>query len=297
MAIDFVSRRGTQFLQKGKPYRFVGANFWQGLHLALTNTAQLDRELDLLEGLGISNLRIMAAFEGPDNAPWRATPSLQPHKGVFEEPHLEALDYLIEGIGRRNMTAVICLGNFWPWSGGMAQYLAWEGKGPIPFPPPAEGGSWSKYMLFTSRFFKHAAARTAYAETVKRIISRQNSITALPYAEDPTIMTWQLANEPRAMLHRRAYCRWITETAKLIRQLAPQQLVSLGSEGRTATFLSGTRPLRDHRLTGIDYVTCHIWPQNWGWYDPESHKESFPKALQKARPLFAPAPTGRKAVK
>ena len=31
------------------------------------------------------------------------------------------------------MRAVACFTNFWHWSGGMAQYVIWNGGGQIPF--------------------------------------------------------------------------------------------------------------------------------------------------------------------
>ena len=51
------------------------------------------------------------------------------------------------------MRAVVCLGNFWPWSGGMSQYLSWNGAGAIPYPPPAASGSWDVYQSYTEKFY------------------------------------------------------------------------------------------------------------------------------------------------
>ncbi len=279
---SFISVNGPHFEFEGAPYRFIGTNFWQGMHLAAFDRPKLLRELEHLKQLGITNLRLMASSEGPDTAPWRVVPSLQPRPGEYHEALLKGLDFLLAEMGKRGLFAVLCLGNFWPWSGGMSQYLAWHGKGPIPYPPPAEGGNWAKYALYTSRFFYHGASRWAYEAHVRKIVTRINSLTGIPYRDDPTIMTWQLANEPRGMLRARAYRRWIRKSAALIKSLDPNHLVSIGSEGRTATFLSGTRPVRDHRCPGIDYMTCHIWVQNWGWYDPLFPEETYEAGEKKA---------------
>ena len=49
------------------------------------------------------------------------------------------------------MVAVMCMNDFWNWSGGMGQYLVWAGAADsIPYPPPAPGGDWSKYQEFTA---------------------------------------------------------------------------------------------------------------------------------------------------
>ena len=50
-------------------------------------------------------------------------------------------------------------------------------------------------------------------------------------------------------------------------------MVTTGSEGLQGaeTYLPGWQE-RDfvptHDGPDIDYATCHIWPQNWGWYNP-----------------------------
>ncbi len=283
----FITVNETQFIKDQEPYYFLGTNFWYGMHLAaaapIGNRDRLIRELDLLDSLGINNLRIMAASEGPDTEPWRVLPSLQPGPGEYNELLLEGLDYLLVEMGKRGMKAVVCLNNFWPWSGGMAQYLAWSEENNIPYPPPAEGGSWAKYQLYTGRFYDSEVAMTAFDAHVQKIVTRVNSISQLSYAEDPTIMSWQLANEPRGFLHRKAFLKWIDRSARLIRSLDPNHLISLGSEGYTNTKLSGTHFIKAHKHDLIDYVTFHLWIQNWGWYDPEKHPETIDGAYDKAR--------------
>src|SRR3546814_349883 len=107
---------------------------------------------------------------------------------------------------------------------------------------------------------------------LRRFVVRRNSVTGRLYADDPAILSWQLANEPRpggsdAMIARTAdaYYDWIEATAKLIRGLDPGHLVSLGQEGTQATNGSEAMVLRAHR--DVDYLTAHVWPLNWGWVD------------------------------
>lgn len=44
--------------------------------------------------------------EGPDDQPYRMRPSLQPKPNQYNEVVFQGLDYLLDAIGRRNMTAV-----------------------------------------------------------------------------------------------------------------------------------------------------------------------------------------------
>lgn len=284
-AQSFVEVRGTHFFRNGEPYYFLGANFWYGMHLGdATVPGHRDRlraELDRLHGLCINNLRIMAASEGPDGAPWRVNPSLQPAPGQYNEALLEGLDFLLLEMGKRNMTAVVCLNNFWPWSGGFAQYHQWFAGGEIPYPPPAAGGSWFTFARYSSRFYKNRAALAAFDEHLRKIVGRTNSLTGIAYRDDPTIMSWQLANEPRGIFRPHAFRRWIRHVARLIKSLDTNHLISVGSEGNTAG-PTGNHFRKDHASNLIDYTTIHIWIQNWGWYDPERHAETYPHALAKA---------------
>lgn len=284
-AQSFVEVRGNHFYRDGKPYYFLGANFWYGMHLgapsAPGNRERLRKELDQLEALCITNLRIMAGSEGPDGAPWRVDPSLQPAPGTYNEELLEGVDFLLMEMGKRKMTAVVCLNNFWPWSGGFAQYHRWYGGSEIPYPPPAEGGSWFTFARYSSRFYKNQLAMTAFDEHIRKIVGRVNSLTGKAYRDDPTIMSWQLANEPRGIFRPRAYRRWIKRTAKLIKSIDTNHLVSIGSEGNTAG-PTGNHFRRDHAPDLIDYTTIHIWIQNWDWYDPEQHEATYERALAKA---------------
>lgn len=52
-------------------------------------------------------------------------PTMQPSAGVYNEEVIEGLDFAVQAIGERGMTAVLTLGNMWQWSGGFASYVWW----------------------------------------------------------------------------------------------------------------------------------------------------------------------------
>ncbi|GJM32117.1 MAG: endo-1,4-beta-mannosidase [Saprospiraceae bacterium] len=286
IAQSFVSVQDKQFFLQDQPYYFLGTNFWYGMQLASKGPGgdrdRLLMELDALQALGVTNLRIMGAGEGPDSENWRMRPALMTAPGHYNADLLDGLDFLLSEMGKRQMKAVVCLGNFWPWSGGFAQYYAWSKEKAIPYPPPAEGGNWLGYMLFTSRFYKNKPSRKAYWDHIRFIVNRVNNYTGLTYRDDPTIMAWQLANEPRGMTRSRVYRRWIEDSAKLIKSLDANHLVTVGSEGNTST-PTGNNFIKDHSSKDIDYTTIHIWVQNWSWYNPEKPEQTYPKALGKAQ--------------
>lgn len=271
----FVTVEGTQFKIDGVPYRYVGTNFWYGPQLGLPeNRDRLLKELDQLQALGINNLRIMVASEGPDSEPYRVTPSLLPKPYSYNEQVLEGLDFLLVEMGKRDIYGVLVLGDFWHWSGGFAQLLNWVNDKPIPYPSFDGGVSWGIYMDHTYKFYSNSRAKKIYWDVVKKLVGRTNSITNVAYKDDPAIMAWQLANEPKCGARKKAYRNWIRQTAKMIKQLDPNHLVSTGSEGTESENLFGNRRknfIKNHSEY-IDYLTAHIWIQNWGWYNPHKPK-------------------------
>ncbi len=289
MTLTYVTVKDSQFYLGDKPYFFIGANLWYGMHLAAnksTGAPRLVRELDRLADLGVTNLRVMASSEGPITAKWCVQPALQPSPGEWAEEILTGLDFLLSEMKKRSMYAVMCLNNFWPWSGGMAQYVAWVTGDSVPYPPPEADGSWLKYMNFVTRFYLEPKCQELYKSHIKLLINRTNHITGLIYRDDPTIMAWQLANEPRGMLRIKKYRAWIGETAEFIKSLDHNHLLSVGSEGKTPSNLAGNRFVKDHQIESVDYCTIHIWPQNWFWYNPKDASGTFVEALSKSQKYY-----------
>jgi len=274
--------RGSRFYRDGKAFFIKGFNYWSALPLLTRDGSEsgvgwdlLRRDLDVLQGAGINVLRILGATEGPDTEPLRIVPSLQPSRGHYDPRGVAALLRLVAELERRQLFAIVVMNNFWHWSGGMAQYLAWAGEGPIPYPPPRPGGSWDEFQKYASRFYENPKATRSFADLLGFLVPQ--------LASSPAVI-WELANEPRGIDNVKAYRTWIDDTACLIKSLAPNQLVTTGSEGQTATpAYAGTDVVRDHRSGAIDFITFHMWAQNWGWVRPEKLAEDFPEALERAR--------------
>ena len=266
----FVKVDGNAFHVEGAQYRFAGVNYWQAMHLGASNPERLRRELDHLARLGLTNVRIMATFDGPPSAPFRAKPATWPHHDRVNESLLLGLDRVLAELRARHMRAVVCLSNFWFWSGGLAQLYAWQSGERIPYPVDAELNEleegWAKFASFAAKAY---ADDRLYRHQVERLVRRQNTLTDRLYCDDSTIMAWQLANEPRGAGRRDEFLNWIARSVELIREVDEHHLVSLGSEGSTPSpEHAGLDFEADHSL--VDYATIHIWPQNWGWFDPLS---------------------------
>ena len=278
---DFVLVKDGHFQKSGRPYFFMGTNYWQGMNLGAPNgdRAQLMRELDRMKKVGITQLRILALSEGPATEPYRIVPANQTTPTQLNEELLKGLDFLLVEMKKRQMTAVVVLSNFWPWSGGFAQWVSWTDGSSIPYPPPHPGGSWGTFQEYSSRFYTLPSAVKAQHESVKKIITRVNTISKNAYKNDPTIMAWELANEPRGGKYRKEFLAWISDSAKLIKSLDSNHLVTIGSEGETLNAQdAGNHFVEDHSIAEIDYATIHVWVENWGVYNPTDASTTLPMA-------------------
>ena len=287
----FVRVEGKRFFIDDKPYFYVGTNMWFGAYLGSSNPQvgdrkRLLRELDLLKRQGITNLRILGASEA-STLKNSMKPAILNSKQEINQELLEGLDFLLDAMAKRNMKAVIYLNNFWEWSGGMATYLSWVRNGEIvDMADPTK--PWPAFALFSAQFYSEDKAVALFNRYVRYVLSRKNTVNGKYYKDDPTIMSWQLANEPRPgdgkVSHKNlpSYYRWIKNTTQLIKSLAPRHLVSVGSEGTMGCLELEACVVQAHQNTGIDYVTFHMWLKNWGWFDVNQPETTFPKAIQKA---------------
>ena len=282
---DFAKVADGRFIGKDVTPYYIGANFWYGAILASDSRGgQPDRlvsELDNLKSLGVTNLRILVGADGLDGVPTRVEPTLQKEPGVYDEAILKGLDKLLVELGKRGMKAVLYLNNSWEWSGGYGMYLEWAGEGKAPI--PAEIG-YSEYMNRVSRFVVSDKAKELFADHVRFIVGRTNSVTGKPYKEDPAIFSWQIGNEPRCFSSdpqvKQAFADWMWASAALIKSIDPNHMVSSGSEGLWGCENDPELFELIHSCPYIDYINIHIWPYNWGWAKPESLMEDIPYAIE-----------------
>lgn len=287
-ASDFVSVKQTHFSRYGRAFYIAGANFWYGGYLGADERgrARLVKELGRLHALGINNLRVLAVSEQTDMKS-AVRPATTTAPGRYDERLLIGLDVLIAEMGKRNMTAVLYLNNFWQWSGGMTQYLNWfEGSKAL---DPNVTKDYDGFMDKTAGFYLNQAAQDEYRNAIRTIVERTNTVTGKRYADDPTIMSWQLANEPRpgnekaTSQQKATYVKWVADTAGYIHSLDAHHLVSSGSEGLAGSAHDSQLYLDAHATPQIDYLTCHLWPKNWGWFDSQHPQASWNDAIGRSR--------------
>lgn len=279
---DFVTVRDGKFAIGDSAYRYIGTNFWYGPILASDGRGgdreRLAKELDFLKELGVTNLRVLAGADGAEGLASHVEPTLQTAPGVYNDTLLVGLDRFIDELEKRDMKAVIYLNNAWEWSGGYSTYLEWAGAGEAVNPAYA---GYPAYMEYASNFVRNDSANALAANHVRTIVGRVSSVSGKPYSESPAIMSWQIANEPRPFAREsmRDFAEWIGETARLIKSIDGNHLVSVGSEGSWGCENSMDLWTEIHSIPEVDYATIHIWPYNWSWVKPATLADSVGVAI------------------
>lgn len=283
---DFVTVAGSQFVHNAEPYYFVGTNVWYAPYLGspsvIGDRPRLLRELDSLQSIGITNIRILAGSER-SGMKHTLSPSITIAPGMYDDSLMLGLDFVLHEMSQREMKAVLFLTNYWEWSGGMAQYVSWADSLP---PFDADSMGWDAFMEFSASLYRNEKANTLFRSYIEQIVTRTNRYNGKDYAHDPTIMAWQLANEPRPGTISRTgfenvphFLRWIDETAGFIKSLDTNHLVTTGSEGIIGSIRSEEVYHAAHLSKNIDYMTVHLWPGIWRWYDYADEKNSLESAL------------------
>ncbi len=280
----YITSENAQFLINGKPYYFIGTNFWYGAILGSKgqggNRERLVKELDYLNENGINNLRILVGADGIAGQAVKVMPTLQQSPGVYNDTIFDGLDYLLVEMKKRNMHAVLYLNNSWEWSGGYGQYLEWAGKGSVP-----EKGvqDWPVFVEHVAKYAACDECKTLFLNHVKYVLTRTNRYSNIKYTEDPTIMSWQVGNEPRAFSNegKSMFAAWVKETTALMRSLDTNHLISIGSEGTAGSEMDAELFEQMHSDPNVDYLTMHIWPKNWGWIDVNNIPGSVQVGIEK----------------
>jgi len=209
-----------------------------------------------LDDIAQMHLRTVRAWTWIDGTPSGGV-VLQPSPYVYDEDAFHSLDYAVWKAGQLDLRLVLTLTNNWPDFGGMSQYVTWFG---------AAGHD---------DFYTDPEIRACYRAWAAHVIGRRNRYTGLRYRDDPTIMTWELANEPRCSSDPsgNTLVRWAREMSGWVSRHAPHQLVSVGDEGFYGEAANTDYPYsaaegvawkRLLALPDVDYGTVHLYPVSWG---------------------------------
>jgi mannan endo-1,4-beta-mannosidase len=147
----------------------------------------------------------------------------------------------------------------------MDQYVRWRGG------------------QFHDDFYTDPVIRGWYKDWISHVLNRVNSLTGVAYKDDPTVMAWELANEPRCVgsgvYPPSAACAaptitdWAADISAHIKSVDRNHLVGSGDEGFLCTDPTGSDSLYNcgervdslalAQLSTIDMMSLHLYPDGW----------------------------------
>ncbi len=252
---SFVRRQGRHLVVDGKPFYVFGANQH---FLFYMPQPVVDEVLEDAAALGLNAIRTWAFCDGQPKDGF----CFQPQAGVYDETTFRKLDYVLWKARQLNLRVILPLVNNWDDFGGMKQYVAWCS---------AAGGH--------DAFFTNACTKDLYTRYIRSVLTRVNTLTNTAYKDDPTILLWELANEPRAASDPTGakLGTWVAEMAALIKSIDPNHLVATGEEGWYAggsdwrhDGSQGADFLRNSQSPSIDVASFHLYPAYYAMNEGEA---------------------------
>jgi mannan endo-1,4-beta-mannosidase len=256
--VVFVQRSGTRLTLNGTTFFAAGYNCY---FLSFCSDAIREATLRNAKKLGANTLRSWAFLDSLSQDSGSVT--FQYLNGDFSEQNdgpdgLRRLDHLITSAEALDLKLILPLVNYWPDFGGMPAYLSWLG---LPADDPAS-------------FYRSARARNAFQVWIDHVLNRRNEISGRRYSEEPAVLAWELANEPRCTGEggRELLLDWIGEISDFVRQQDSNHLLATGDEGffcrrRRSHLYDGRYGVDFEAILGLDSIdlgTFHMYPQHWG---------------------------------
>ncbi|XP_042067897.1 mannan endo-1,4-beta-mannosidase 6-like [Salvia splendens] len=280
MAFVGVNRTRFVLLHEGRQEDFY-VNGWNSYWLMQESVRAPSRRrvaemLNRGARMGLTVCRTWAFSDGPfPNA-------LQLRPAVFDPTLFKALDYVLVEARKQGIRVILSLVNNLNAYGGKAQYVRWAREAGI------------NVSSSTDSFFSHPIIKGYYKAYVKAILSRKNYFSGVKYSDEPSIVAWELINEPRceSMSCTSDLQAWIAEMAAYVKSLDQKHLVTVGLEGfyslksndshranpgKWAAML-GSDFVNNSAIKDIDFASVHAYPHSW---IPEADLEAKVKYLSR----------------
>ncbi|CAA0833702.1 Mannan endo-1-4-beta-mannosidase 7 [Striga hermonthica] len=256
--LAFVKTQGSHFVLHGSSFLFSGFNSYWMMHVASdpNERYKVTEVLREASAAGLTVCRTWAFSDGGDRA-------LQLSPGIYDERVFQGLDFVVAEARKYGIRLILSFVNNYKDFGGRPQYAQWA---------RAAGA----HINSDDDFYTHPVIKGYYKNHIRRVVTRLNTITKIAYKDDPTIMAWELINEPRCETDYSGSTLngWVQEMASFVKSLDRKHLLEIGMEG----FYGDTMPQRkqvnpgyqvgtdfisNNLVKGIDFATIHAYPDAW----------------------------------
>ncbi|KAH7339441.1 CEL4a mannanase [Rhizoctonia solani] len=260
---SFVKTSGQRFTLDGQKFTVAGSNaYWIP---QLSNNADITKAFNDLKNAQVSS----SPFVGLTTLrTWGFNDVTSPSGTYYQiwNGKTATLNTGANGLGKfdtvvaqakaAGIRLIVPLTNNWQDYGGMDVYV--------------------KQLLGSDKhdlFYTDSTVKNAFKKYISGFVGR--------YKNEPTVMAWELANEPRCKgstgtttgtCTTKTITQWATEMSAYIKSIAPNQLVAMGDEGFYNQPSAPTYPYQggegidfdaNLKISSIDFGTFHSYPEHW----------------------------------
>lgn len=228
---DYVTRSGSRLMLAGQPFRFSGPNiYWLGLDenvdgVQYPSEFRVRNVLDTAAEMGATAVRAhtLAASHGGEKA-------LMSAPGQYNEEALRRIDHTVAYARSKGLRLMIPFVDNWSYyHGGRATFAGWL------------------ELADADAFYSHPGAIAEFKAYIAMFLLRINTVTGIPYREEPAILAWELGNE---LNH--APAKWVQDMACFIKSIDGNHLIAHGKQfGLDADKLS---------IPELDILDVHYYP-------------------------------------
>ncbi|RAL43003.1 unnamed protein product [Cuscuta campestris] len=255
----WITVSGGHFELNGSPYLFNGFNSYWMMHVA-SDVGERNKVTEVLREASAAGLSVCRTWAFSDGNRYNA---LQTSPGVYDERVFQGLDFVLTEARKYGVRLILSLVNNYNDFGGKAQYTEWAKNN-------------GTEIHSDDDFYTNPVPKEYYKNHVKRVITRVNTITGIAYMDDPTIMAWELMNEPRCATDYsgKTVNDWVEEMAGYVKSLDKKHLLEIGMEGfygeskperqeYNPGYSVGTDYITNHMVQDIDFATIHAYTDQW----------------------------------
>ena len=202
----FVQTDGTQFLLDGSTFYYAGTNNY---YLNFKPQYEVDQVMEDAAAMGLKVIRTWGNLDAGvktdkvnKDGYTVFTDSVDgsgEKEGVYYQyfdadlgrpvvnegkDGLQKLDYAIYKAEQEGVRLLITFTNNWEAFGGMNQYVKWAKLA-------------GENVTGHDDFYTNETIKGWYKDYIKTLLNHENVYTGVKYKDDPTIFSWELANEPR----------------------------------------------------------------------------------------------------
>lgn len=284
---QLIKRSGTTLINSatGAPFFFGGTNAYYAAINGLMTPQESEFMFSQQASKGVSVMRVFAFDFFNSFGIWPSLGAATPNQVALAQ-----LDRVMAAAIRYKMKVILVFSNHESFLGGVEEWVAQK------YGPPQVKTPSTRYPR--ELFYTDAELRCQFRAYVKLLIQRTNTINGRLYRTDPTILSFELQNEPKTtdnfektigLRPGSIVCDWVNEQSSyLSRVLRVEQLISVGDEGymHNPSYI-GPYAYLNNGSKGSDFKcnlqqpcismgTLHLYPGLWGMSaNPAAASSSF----------------------